>query len=945
MTRDELVLIDGHALAYRLYYALPVESFTTRHGEATNATYGFARLLLDILLDEKPRYLAVTFDAGMSGRDAVFPGYKGTREKSPDDLKPQVERIHELLAAFNVPVLEVPGWEADDIIGTIAAQAEARGVNVRVLTGDRDLLQLVTERTRVQLPGKRLGDVQLFDLAKFREEYGLEPAQLVDLKGFVGDKSDNIPGVRGIGDKGATRLLQDYGTLEGVYEHLDAIKGALKEKLVAGREDAFLSKRLAAIRRDAPIMLDLSKCVAEDYAREPVAELFRQLEFRSLIDRLPKSDETPAAGEQLSLFGADAAAPEAPASEAIPEGPTRVTIVDAEEKLAALARRLESADAITVDVETTGTDQMAVDLVGVAVTPVEGEGYYIPVGHTTGERQLPLDRVMDALRPALTDPDIPKYGHNIKYDYVVLRRYGLEVTPLAFDTMVAEWMSNPASGNLGLKNLAWSRLSVEMTEIKELIGSGKNQITMAQVPIPKAAAYAAADVDMTHRLVRKFEPEPDPPSPLPDETISRLDRRTWDLLINMEMPLISVLADMEMEGVLLDTRFLASLSQELAEGLAKLEEEIFAIVGYPFNINSTQQLSEVLFTKLGLPREGLRKTESGHISTASDVLTLLRPNDTSGIINLILEHRELSKLKSTYVDALPQLVNRRTGRVHTSYNQTGTVTGRISSSEPNLQNIPIRTETGAQVRKAFIARPGWVLLGCDYSQVELRILAHMSQDPGLMEAFRSGYDIHAATAAVIFDKPIDQVTKRDRNFAKRVNFGLIYGMTAFRLARETDLTLAEAERFVEAYFGGFPNVRGYLEKTKRMAERQGYVETLLGRRRYFPALQRGRDDVRHITQQARQRAEREAINMPIQGTAADIMKIAMINVHRELPAQGLRGRVILQVHDELVLEVPENELEQTAQLVRRIMESAYTLSVPLKVDASAGINWYELAPI
>ncbi len=937
MPQDELVLIDGHALAYRMYYALPVESFTTREGEATNATFGFTRLLLDILLDQKPKYLAVAFDAGMSGRDEVFAAYKGTREKSPADLKPQVERIHELLEAFNVPTLEVPGWEADDVLGAIAPQAEAQGVNVRILTGDRDLLQLLTENTRVQLPGKKLSDVQLYDLARFREEYGLEPAQLVDLKGFVGDKSDNIPGVRGVGDKTATKLLQDYGTLEGVYEHIDAIKGALKEKLAEGRDDAFLSKRLATIRRDAPVTLDLAKCVAADYRRAPVAELFRQLEFRSLIDRLPKKDEEgPALAqpvpEQLALFGEEMPATEGKPSEPPPAGPTAFTIVDDEAKLTALVKRLEAAKAITVDVESTGTDQMAADLVGIALTTEEGEGYYVPVGHKTGEPQLPLKQVIDALRPAMTNPDISKYGHNVKYDYVVLRRHGLDFAPIAFDTMVAEWLRDPSSRNLGLKNLAWTTLKIEMTTIEKLIGSGKNQVTMAQVPVAHAAAYAAADVDMTHRLVRVLEPD-------------LREKNAWDLMVNLEMPLIPVLADVETHGVLLDTQFLGEMSNELGDSLAKLEGEIFKIVGYPFNVNSTQQLSEALFVKLALPREGLRKTEGGQQSTASDVLALLRAHDPHGIIDLILQHRELSKLKGTYVDALPQLVNPITGRVHTSYNQTGTVTGRISSSDPNLQNIPIRTETGAQVRKAFIAQPGWVLLECDYSQVELRILAHMSDDPGLKEAFNRGYDIHAATAAVIYNKPMDQVTKRDRNFAKRVNFGLIYGMTAFRLARETDLTLAEAERFVEAYFGGFPNVKKFLDGTIRKAERQGYVETLLGRRRYFPVLQTDKRDRQRASVVARQRAEREAINMPIQGTAADIIKIAMINLHRELRAQGLRGRMILQVHDALVLETPEEELEKTAKLVRRVMEEAYTLSVPLKVDASAGLNWFDMSPV
>jgi DNA polymerase-1 len=925
MSQNRLVLIDGHALAYRMYYALPIESFTTRAGEATNATFGFTRLLLDILLDTQPRYLAVAFDAGVSGRTEIYPAYKGTREKSPADLKPQVARIQEVLAAFNVPVLEAAGWEADDVIGTVSPQAETQGVHVHILTGDRDLLQLVTEHTHVQLPGRRLADVKLYDLARVRQEYALEPWQLVDLKGFVGDKSDNIPGVRGIGQKGATKLLHAYQTLEGVYEHVDEIKGALRKKLEAGREDAFLSKRLGIIQRDAPVTLDLEACTTAGYDRNSVAELFRQLEFRSLIERLPPQSEAEV-GQQLTMF--EGVAPEEPSPGEEPAGPTEVTIVDDEEGLTALTRRLETTQALSLDVESTSTDQMSAELVGIALTPEEGQGYYIPVGHRTARRQLPLSRVIAALRPTMTNPNIPKFGHNVKYDYVVLRRHGLGFAPLAFDTMVAEWLCDPASRNLGLKNLAWVRLGIEMTHIEKLIGRGKSQITMAQVPVGDAAPYAAADVDMTHRLVSVLEPE-------------LRQKQAWNLFAEVEMPLIPVLADMEMHGVLLDLDFLAGMSQKLGGMLADLERQIYGQVGYTFNINSTQQLSEALFARLGLPREGLPKTSTGIISTAAAVLETLR--DQHEVVGLILEHRELSKLKSTYVDALPQLVNPETGRVHTSFNQTGTVTGRISSSDPNLQNIPIRTSLGAQVRRAFIAPPGWVLLTCDYSQVELRVLAHVSQDPGLLEAFHRGKDIHAATAAVIYGVPLEAVTKAQRNFAKRVNFGLLYGMTAFRLARETDLTLAEAEAFVTAYFDNFPNVRQYLEGTKRMAAQKGYVETLLGRRRYFPVLQT--TDKRHISVAARQRAEREAINMPIQGTAADIIKIAMIRLHREMRERNLQGPITLQVHDELLLEVPQDELAETTALVRQVMEGAVQLDAPLVVDAKAGPNWHEMEPL
>ncbi|MBN1286073.1 MAG: DNA polymerase I [Anaerolineae bacterium] len=933
-----LVLIDGHALAYRVYFALPAESFSAG-GEITNAIYGFTRVLLDILLDMKPAYFAVAFDAGLSGRDQAYAEYKGTREKMPDDLRPQIARIQEIIRALNIPLLMVEGWEADDVIGTAAAQAEAQGVAVHIITGDRDLLQLLTEQTNVQLPGKRAGEVQVYDAARFRAEYGLEPRQLPDLKGLMGDKSDNIPGVHGVGEKTGTDLLKAYGSLESVYEHLDEIKGAKQKYLTNDRANAFLSKDLATIRRDAPVTLDLPACIAEDYDPAPVLEIFRALNFRAFAERLAPAP-APAVGQQLSMFDDIPPPPSEKPEAAVPGDalpPTKTFIVDDPEKLAALAARLAQAGAITVDTETTGTDQMAVDLVGVAVTGAAGEGFYIPVGHLTGEPQLPTAQVIEALRPALTDPDIPKYGHNIKYDYVVLKRAGLAISPIAFDTMVAAWVVNPGD-RLGLKRQAWQRLDANMTDIEHLIGSGKNQITMAQVPVKGAAPYAAADVDMTHRLVADLTDNPREAGKPTLKSADDPDGHMWKLFKDIEMPLVPVLAEMEMHGVMLDAAFLHEMSKELSAQIAALEQDIYARVGYEFNISSTQQLSEALFDKMGLPREGLKKTSGGAISTAAGVLeSILVDGTRPEIIDLILDYRELTKLQSTYVEALPQLVNPKTGRLHTSFNQTGTVTGRISSSDPNLQNIPIRTPTGARVRRAFIAPEGCVLLACDYSQVELRVLAHACQDPGLLKAFREGQDIHAATAATVFNVPIETVTKQQRSFAKRVNFGLLYGMGAYRLARETELTFAESEKFIKKYFDSFPNVRQYLEGTKDKAAKLGYVETLLGRRRYFPTLQS-----QSAHQQVRQRAEREAINMPIQGTAADIIKIAMIDLDRALRERGLGGRMILQVHDELVLEVPTGELEATAALVKTVMEAAYKLDAPLVVDANAGPNWGEM---
>ena len=929
-----LVLIDGHALAYRAFHALPLEGFATRDGEPTNATYGFTSTLLHILQELKPDYIAVCFDAGHSGRDEIYPHYKAHRDRMPDEMRVQMDRIRQIVQAFGIPMVEVSGVEADDLMGALAQQAAAQGLETVIVTGDKDLLQLVAPSVKIFLAGRRLSDGIVYDEEAVRARYGgLSPDQLRDYKALVGDKSDNIPGVSGVGEKSATELLRRYGSLEAIYSHLDEVTPPrYREALEKNRDAAFLSRQLATIRTDVPVRLSLEECTVRNYDRTRVTELFRQLEFRSLLDRLPASIGSPARSDsgvpsgrserptQLPLF--EVPEPKKPARRAVP---TVAHIVREPEELAALVARMARAPAITLDTETTSEDPMRASLVGLALTDREGEGWYIPVGHRRG-RQLPMGQVLDALRPLLEDPRLPKQAHHAKYDMTVLTRHGLRVRGLAFDTMIAEWLCDPASHNLGLKSLAFIRLGVEMTTIQDLIGSGRRQITMAEVEIEDAAAYAAADVDMTHRLVSVLAPE-------------LRQKGHWDLFVEMELPLVEVLMEMEMTGVALDADFLGRMSTELGARLAELEERIQGMVGRPFNINSGPQLAEVLFGVLRLPTKGVPRTSTGRYSLTAGVLESLR--GAHPIVDLVLEHRELTKLKSTYVDALPALVSPATGRLHTSYHQTGTVTGRISSSAPNLQNIPIRSPLGRQVRRAFVAQPGWVLLGADYSQIELRVLAHISGDPGLTAAFRRGEDIHASTAAAIFDIPIDRVTPEQRRFAKQVNFGLIYGMSVGRLARDGGIPQMEAENFVAQYFGRFPKVREYLERTLAQAKNQGYVETLLGRRRYFPVLQ----TVSPAQEQARRRAEREAVNAPIQGSAADIIKRAMLNLHRALHERGLAARMILQVHDELVLEVPREELPAVTPLVREMMESAYPLRVPLKVDLSVGTNWGEMEEV
>jgi len=915
--KNKLVLIDGHSLAYRAFHALP-EDMKTSQGELTNAIFGFTSMLLNVLRDEKPTHIAVTFDKGRTFRHDIYPEYKAHRVKMPDEMRSQMARIRQVVETLGIPIFEQEGYEADDLLGTLSRQAEEQGVNTLIVTGDRDLLQLVDERIHVLTSRRRFSDTVVYDTKGVKQRYGLTPDQLLDLKAMMGDQSDNIPGVRGVGEKTATKLLQQYGSLEEIYAHLDEVQTRFRNKLDEGREMAHLSRRLGAIVRDAPVQLDLDACRTRSFDRKPVLELFRELEFRSLAERLPGASPLAGGiegGRQLSLFG-ESAAP-APASHA------DYRIVADEESLRQLVAQLERAPALTLDTETTSTDQMLAELVGLALTDEAERGYYIPVKAPPGDPQLDQETVLEALAPLLSDPARPKYGHNIKYDLTVLEQAGARVAGLAFDTMVAEWLINPSSRNLGLKNLAWVRLGQRMTPISDLIGKGKKQITMDRVAVARAAPYACADVDMTHRLVEILKPE-------------LKKKHLWPLFTELEMPLIPVLAAMEAAGVLLDTSYLEKISGELTTRLGELEAQIYKKAGRNFNINSTQQLSDVLFKTLGLPSKGLRRTKSGHFSTAADVLERLRGKHP--VIDLILEHRTLAKLKSTYVDALPRLVNPRTGRLHTSYKQTGTTTGRLSSSNPNLQNIPIRTELGRRVRRAFVAAPGWKLIGADYSQVELRVMAHISGDEGLLGAFARGEDVHASTAAAIMGVPLAEVTSDMRRVAKAVNFGLSYGQTAYGLSNTTGMTQAEAEDFIKTYFERFPRVREYIDSTKALATRQGYVETLLGRRCYFPELLPGSSASHNV----RQSVERAAINAPIQGSAADIINIATIRLHRALQERGLRTRMILQVHDELVVEAPQEEVEAVAPLMREVMESAFELQAPLKADLKVGLNWEEM---
>jgi len=938
--QQTLVLIDGHALAYRAYFGMPA-TFSTSDDEPTHAVYGFTNMILAVWKEYNPDYFIVTFDRGDTFRHNMYADYKATREKMPGDLRTQIERIEQLVKAFNMPVFTKENYEADDLLGTLANQAAARGIEALIVTGDRDAFQLVAPNIKVIISGRKFADREVYDEARVQERYGVTPKQLIELKGLVGDSSDNIPGVKGVGEKGGAKLIQQYNTLEGIYDNLDQIAKGTRAKLEAERESAFLSRDLGRIITDVPgVTLDVQAGKTMDFDLVEVANLFVELEFNTIFNRIPGAPEDKLPTDIATVKPKKASGPIAP------DG-TYLT-VDTPTKLAELVDKLKQGSTLSVDVETDSTDEVQTNLVGVAITPISGEGYYIPVGHgpkaqpKAGQQaslfeeaatddaantppQLELSVVQDALAPILADSAITKYMHNAKFDIMVLERHGMPVEPPIYDTMIASWLGNNApNARHGLKELTREQLNIQMTEIKELIGSGKKQITMDQVPIAQATPYAAADVDMTLRLAEAVD------KPLQDNGDLR------QIFNELELPLIYVLKDMELAGIKLDTDALRQSSNQMARRLGELELEIYEAAEQEFNINSTQQLSDVLFGKLGLPTQGLRKTKSGHYSTAADVLDSLQGQHE--IIDFILEQRTLAKLKSTYLDALPELVYARTGRVHTNYNQIGVSTGRLSSSNPNLQNIPIRTEQGREIRRAFVAEPGNLLISADYSQVELRILAHIAEDEGLLQAFANDEDIHTATAAAVLGIPQDEVDKYKRRIAKTVNFGLIYGQTAFGLTQTTGMSRDEAREFIDTYFERYPGVKRYIEDTKKMAAEQGYVTTLYGRRRDFSHLA-------DLTGPPRGRAEREAINMPIQGTAADIMKQAMINLHAELKKRQLKTQLLLQVHDELVLEAPEAEVDEAVKLTRQLMSGAYKLRIPLKVEVEFGQNWLDMEKV
>jgi DNA polymerase-1 len=910
--RPILLLVDGYGLIFRAYYAIKNEISTSK-GEVVNAVFGFASMLLDVLRRENPEHAIIAMESGRTFRDDEYDGYKANRGAMPDDLRPQVERVRQFIDALNIPVEEWEGYEADDVIGSLSRIcAEKRDVRVIIVTGDSDLLQLVDDNTTVVLPGAlRFGELRYFDPAAVHARYGFGPEYVADYKALVGDTSDNIPGVAGIGEKTAKALIGQYGGVEEIIAHLDEITPArAKNALTAGVDEARRSKFLTTIVRDLPIAIDLDRSHVGNYDREAIIDLFRELEFRTLSNRLP---------EQRADRSAQPPKMERPVSVR--------TIVRTRADLDRLVGRVREVGRYAIDVETDSLDPLGANLVGIAVGVDPAEGYYIPLAHAAGNTdQLSAGDVRAALQPLLVDDALEAYAHHAKYDMEVLRRHGYDLTNLGFETMLAAYLLGETS--MRLKDLAFTRLGREMTEIVALIGSGRNQLTMDMVDSDEAGDYACADVEVTFELADLFRPE--------------IHECGMDLLLyEVEQPLVPVLAEMERNGIAVDVPYLNELSAEITARLDQVQAEINEMAGRELNVNSARQLAPLLFEELGLPSG--RRTKTG-FSVDSEVLENLRHRHP--IVDLILEHRTLAKLKSTYVDALPSQVNPNTGRVHTSFNQTVAATGRLSSTNPNLQNIPIRTELGRRVRRAFVAdrRPEFryfddpVLVAVDYSQIELRLLAHMSGEPFLIDAFARGEDIHTVTAGLIHGVAPAEVTADMRRVAKTVNFGIIYGMQAHGLSRDTGLPRAEAQRFIDQYWANLPRVKEYFDRTLGFGLKHGYVESLYGRRRIL-------GDLTSANYARRAAAERMAVNMPLQGTSSDIMKIAMIRVSDELARSELRAKLLLQVHDELVLEVDRPNVPAVATLLQRVLEGAAELSVPLETEVQAGPNWDDLAPV
>ncbi len=897
--KKRLFVIDGHALCYRAYYAFIKNPLVNSSGQNTSAIYGFARMLLRLIQDEKPEYLTVAFDPPKKTfRFDIFPEYKANREKMPDDLGPQIDEIKRMLSVLEIAVIEDPDHEADDVLGSIAAKYASKDLEVVLVTGDKDAYQLVKENVIIYANKKGISEHEVYDREGVVSKLGITPEQVTDYMALTGDSSDNVPGVRGVGEKTAQKLIAEYGNLEAIYENLESIRGKLKEQLSAGRESAYLSRDLVTIRTGLNLDMDLQSAHTPALSTDPARRYFVNMEMPSIVKDFLGAMEGP--GESVAASKKD------------------YRIIRTADELDAALIEIRKAGIVSVDTETTAIDPVEADIIGISFSIREGAGWYLPLAGESlfGGEAIDAASSLLKVKPLLEDPSVHKVGQNIKYDLIVLKNAGVELQGIIFDTMIASYLLNPAERNHNMDDMAERLLQYKTITYKELVGKGKDSVPITDVPLERLAEYAVEDADITLRLYRLLGPK------LREDGLE-------ELFTKVEMPLLEVLAVMEWHGVKIDPAHFKKLGEENLALLKEAEKKIYKAAGSQFNINSTRELAEVLFTRLKL--KPIKKTKTG-FSTDISVLEELRGRHE--IVDHLIDYRSLIKLKTTYIDALPKLVSQWTGRIHTSYNQTIVATGRLSSSSPNLQNIPVRDEMGRRIREGFVPEKGALLMSADYSQIELRLAAHLSGDKNMIRAFKEGTDIHSLTASSVFGVGLEEVTPDMRRQAKIINFSTIYGVSPFGLSRQADISIQDAAGFIKKYFETYPGFEIYVKETIEYARKHGQVKTLLGRRRPLP----------EITSDAkfrREGAERVAINTPIQGTSADMIKIAMIDIHKELDTSGMKTKMIMQVHDELVFEVPEAEKEAAEALVRRGMEGALKLDVPIVVDIGWGKNWAE----
>lgn len=927
-SENKLFLLDAYALIYRAYYAFIKNPRINSKGFNTSAILGFVNTLEEVLKKENPTHIGVAFDpAGPTFRHEAFEQYKAQREETPEAIRLSVPIIKEIIRAYRIPILEVPGYEADDVIGTLATEAGKQGVPTYMMTPDKDYGQLVSDKVFMYRP-KHTGGFEVMGIEEVKSKFNIQsPTQVIDMLGLMGDSADNIPGCPGVGEKTAQKLVAEFESIENLLEHTDRLKGALKTKVETNKEVIAFSKFLATIKIDVPISLDMDALKREAPDESKLRQIFEELEFRTLIDRILKKEEGPAPlplfadkteavqGDLFAFFSGNGTNDaENSKLETLDSLHCKYYLIDSEDKRSDLVQKLLTSKILSLDTETTGTEPMEAELVGMSFSITENEAFYVPV---PSERSEAL-KIVNEFRPVFENEKSLKVGQNIKYDMIVLQNYGVEVKGALFDTMIAHYVLQPELRH-GMDYLAEIYLHYQTIPIDELIGpKGKNQKNMRDLAPEEVYRYACEDADVTLKLKKVLEKE-----------LKENDAEA--LFYEIEMPLVPVLVTIERNGVLLDTKALKASSAHFSAQLENIEKEIYALAGETFNIASPKQVGEVLFDKLKIV-EKAKKTKTGQYVTSEEVLESLRHKHP--VVEKILEHRGLKKLLGTYIDALPQLINPRTGRVHTSFNQTVTATGRLSSSNPNLQNIPIRDENGKEIRKAFIPDEGCLFFSADYSQIELRIMAHLSEDQNMIDAFRSNHDIHAATAAKIYKKEIEEVDADMRRKAKTANFGIIYGISVFGLAERMNVDRKEAKELIEGYFETYPEVKAYMDKSVKVAQEKGYVETIFHRKRFLP-------DINSRNAVVRGYAERNAINAPIQGSAADIIKVAMIRIHQRFLKEGIQAKMILQVHDELNFSVPLNEKEKVEKIVIEEMERAYPMQVPLKADCGWGKNWLE----